>query len=90
MLPSPALEINQKGGEGTKEREGKEGEERRKRREGRRKEGGTQRIEEPQFLLVITCGALLQFPMKENTRKRVKVITTRLLNPCMKRSKLFL
>ena len=33
LLPSPALEINQKGGEGTKEREGKEGEERRKRRE---------------------------------------------------------
>lgn len=33
MLPSPAFEINEKGGERTKEREGKEGEERRKRRE---------------------------------------------------------
>ena len=93
LLPSPALETNEKGGEGTKERDGKEGEEGkegRNRGEGRRKEGRTQRTEEPQVLPVITCGALLQFPMKENTRKKVKVITTRLLNPCMKRSKSFL
>ena len=44
LLPSPALETNEKGGEGTKERDGKEGEGRRKRGEkqrGGKKEGRT-------------------------------------------------
>ena len=56
LLPSPALETNEKGGEGPKERDGEEGEERRKRRgeiegreEGRKDVASAQRS--PSFCL---------------------------------------
>lgn len=35
---------------------------------------------------LLTCGALLEFPMKENTKKRAKVVAARFLSPYKNRS----
>lgn len=71
------------------EREGGRRKRRNKRKEGRKEGKGRKRkkIQEPQFLRLITCGALLEFPKKENTRKRAKVVATSLLSPYKKRPK---